>query len=395
MNKYINQFIINSFSTISLHAYEAVVTQPIIDALEQKAPSKNNNISTKNFYYSIPYMWHTDKKECIRAHQLLYNHRVIVIEEDDEQAKIVIPHLIITTLRYSNSSFWILLSGIKKMGPKQEQYIPKTIADSCNEASIVSLTFPWNNPFDKKLYSPGTRFVRSNQDTSKYIGAYWFDNARHKAFHISLPRNKTFISTNKSFSEKQTLMVQLINKWIDEYGTTPYIWGGTSIGVPVYGKFYLETINKMGKKLKGWYWPQHTYPLAGLDCSGLILLAAQTVELPYFYKNSQTIIQYMKPLEKNETIENGDIIWTPGHVIIVSNVEKNELIEAQGYWPSSGHVKRQTLPERFKNIFSYNDLAQLFFNKKPLIRINANGSTKTFKNYSILKFSSAYEFRKN
>ncbi|HBR70300.1 TPA: hypothetical protein DIC20_04025 [Candidatus Dependentiae bacterium] len=371
---------------ISLCAYEAVVIEPIIDVVKKNFSTP----SPEKLYYALPNLWHTKKEECPRLHQLLYNHRVFVLEEDQKQAKISIPHLIVKNKfnKKDHLKGWILKSEIRKIDELNQSYIPPFLRKDTTASSVVTLIFPWQNPHDKKLYSAGTRFVRSYQDTATFIGAYWFDFENNRKTHILLPVNQTLVSTERSFSEKQRLMIQLINHWVDAYGIIPYVWGGASIGNQASNSFYLTANPMLGKNYKGWLWPHQSYPYAGLDCSGLILLAAQIVELPYFCKNSSTIFKTLRPINKDEIVEDGDIIWMPGHVMIVSDVINNELIEAQGYWPSVGRVRRQKLFERFKNINAYDDFALAFFNKKPLERIHADRSIQTFTDYALLKFSS-------
>jgi hypothetical protein len=132
-------------------------------------------------------------------------------------------------------------------------------------------------------------------------------------------------------------------------------------------------------------------PQPGLDCAGLIARAAHLAGIPYFYKNSLTIAKHLAPLNKKETISEGDIIWLPGHVMVVSSLKDNLLVEARHYSHGYGKVHEIPLSHQFKNINSYEQLAAHFFNKKPLQRLDKSGKVvQVLPDFKILKLASVW-----
>jgi hypothetical protein len=113
--------------------------------------------------------------------------------------------------------------------------------------------------------------------------------------------------------------------------------------------------------------------------------------IPYFYKNSLTIAKHLAPLNKKETISEGDIIWLPGHVMVVSSLKDNLLVEARHYSHGYGKVHEIPLSHQFKNINSYEQLAAHFFNKKPLQRLDKSGKVvQVLPDFKILKLASVW-----
>ena len=71
-------------------------------------------------------------------------------------------------------------------------------------------------------------------------------------------------------------------------------------------------------------------PLAGFDCSGMILCAAQIAGLPYFFKNTDTLLGNLKPLRPTEELEAGDLVFYSGHVLVVSDLKEEFTYRSSG-----------------------------------------------------------------
>lgn len=100
--------------------------------------------------------------------------------------------------------------------------------------------------------------------------------------------------------------------------------------------------------------------------------AAQTCGLPYFFQNTTTLALNLKKLDpnSNETIEIGDLIWFKGHVMIISDIKNNKIIESVGYGSGWGKVHEIELNKIFYGIDTINDLLKYYQQQKTLKRIN-------------------------
>ncbi len=102
-----------------------------------------------------------------------------------------------------------------------------------------------------------------------------------------------------------------------------------------------------------WECPGAQVPHCGFDCSGLILRAAQIVGLHYYFKNTTTLGLSLEDLEDDDSLQEGDLILMPGHVVIVGDVERNDLIEAAGHGAGFGAVHTISLAKRIAPIKDY------------------------------------------
>ena len=99
----------------------------------------------------------------------------------------------------------------------------------------------------------------------------------------------------------------------------------------------------------------------------------------------------LKPLASHEHLQTGDIIWFSGHIMIISNAEKNIIIEARGYDHGWGKIHEAPLQVIFKNIVSTTDLEQAFRNQTPLERLHKDGTTaQTITNFKLLKLKTIW-----
>ena len=89
---------------------------------------------------------------------------------------------------------------------------------------------------------------------------------------------------------------------------------------------------------------------------------------------------------------NGDILWIPGHVMIVSNKDNDELIEAAGYHKDYGEVHMLPLSKVFANITTYQQLKEFFLDEKTINILHKNGTIiSTDKKIMILKLASLWK----
>lgn len=169
-------------------------------------------------------------------------------------------------------------------------------------------------------------------------------------------------------------------------GAIPFVWGGCSFCTTCIQKdFKALSENRPYQEIEYWERSDQKNPYTGFDSSSLILRAAQIVGVPYFYKNAQTAYNNLTQLDYTETLQEGDLIWLPSGLLVVSDISENKIIVASGYQTGYGAIIECDLISFFTTINSYAELTKTYLNKLPLECKNNDGITKTFKNWSILK----------
>jgi hypothetical protein len=359
-------------ATSLLDARLAVIIDPVVDGFTisalkygpcvQKVHQKLDFVPSKK--YPTP-----------RSCQLLFNTTVNTVQETPHEALIEAEHLcyeLDADGTYKNQ-FWIPKKSLLFLDQVNEQTrhsFPEPLSFSRNhwtDPSVIVLTLPWLAPTNT-YYSVGTRFVREpllDTDTTYAISIRY---PHHKHAQIeSVPRTHALVEGSIPKKEQRKAMIDLIKKWISyaeqsEIGI-PYVWGGSS--------FAPQSPRK---------------PLIGWDCSSLILRAAQIVGIPLAAKTSMLMEKELKPLSKNDTLEIGDIIWRPGHVVLISDIRHNEIIQARGYESGYGYTFATTLDKHFKGVKSFNTLKKIYFNGAPVTELKKNGTPlNTFASIKILK----------
>ena len=104
------------------------------------------------------------------------------------------------------------------------------------------------------------------------------------------------------------------------------------------------------------YWQRESVyqrPLAGFDCSASYTLCGTNCWDAVLLLKLLATYFLLALLKKGEALEEGDLIWYNGHVMIVSDVKKNRLIEAAGYESGWGKVHEIALDKVFnKRVWS-------------------------------------------
>lgn len=323
----------------------AVVVKPVVDG------------------YGSPNMISSDPVEspllgkCQRLHQLIFNEVVKVKDLTSTHAQVECGSFFFSGMHgQDQNSLWIKKENIlslKDLGKRSKSTIPFapsykkfTPPDNLSKKSKVL-----KEPFGK--YSIGTRFVISREDENNYI-VEAID--KHQAIKQIVINKKYFQPKVKN---KRKAFVKIIQRLTQEKPKIRYIWGGTSF-------------------IKKSHHNKTRLPLVGMDCSGLILRTAQIVDIPYFCKNSLTASAYLEQITDPKKIEAGDIIWFPGHVIIILDPENNLCAEANGYYE---HLHAIRLEKVFKDITSFKQMME----QKELQRIMPDRTLKKINQFKILK----------
>lgn len=123
-----------------------------------------------------------------------------------------------------------------------------------------------------------------------------------------------------------------------------------------------------------------------MDCSCLVLRAAQIAGLPYYFKNTTTLVKNLNDVPENESLEEGDLIWFPGHVMIISDLEKHELVDAVSYSSGHGILRSTPLAGFFEGITTYDQLRSVGKEKGKLNLLNKERAVyKTVDQFRLLR----------
>lgn len=288
---------------------------------------------------------------CNRLHQLLFNEVVRIKEIKKNKVLVECGSFVFSGMHGSDQfTLWIFkddITGFKAIQKKISEFIPDSPChQKFKKPKLNSEYIIINKPY--KNFSTGTRFVKTGETNNEYEIAY-IQNKKIIKDKIS----KNLVQKSLK-NKKRDAFVNFIKYLTNISPKIRYIWGGTS------------------------YSTDKSLPLKGFDCSGLILRAAQIAQIPYFYKNSLTISAYLEQINDASKIQKGDIIWFPGHVIVILDPKTGLCAEANGYYECLHTIY---LKDIFKNIDSFEKM----LNKKELLRLLPNGKSKILTQFKILK----------
>jgi hypothetical protein len=386
----------------------AIVVVPVADLMGQPFGHLHNEKS----YNSIALCGKKGSFACPRINQLLFHEIVTIIGHQHDEIHIKIPHMFFETAQSSTKidSYWTLkknvipLSKLHDMGV-DIQKLPHPISyhspANQTDQTIAVLTQPYYDPLTRIHFSAGTRFVVDKPQRSPQFIMVWAYHPRKYTIHkMGLPvTSVTIINPTISHDEQRKLMVQTARQWArtNKKGFIPYVWGGCSFSNVCTDPMISEQHGRDIFNAPITFYTRALYssgPFSGFDCAGLIIRAAQAAGIPYFYKNTTTLEKYLKPITTINDLKTGDIIWLPGHVMMVADLKNNTLIEARGYGDGYGKVHEITLKSLFNHINTYADLINAYNEKKSLERLNSKGGiANTVKNFKILSLESVWNQR--
>lgn len=378
----------------------AVVVVPVADLAGHLVRQLSNVVSC---YRTIPCAPDKGKGSCIRIHQLRANDRVTIVREFfSGEVVITVPGIYYyDSANKRRNDFWTLkryLKPLKNLPQKLQEKIPPAITINKPKqgyTNVLTLRKPWY--YKRRLYSVGTRFIRDlEKDTEQAYGVHVLDYDKRISTSGLVPKERALITYHTEFARARRVFMSLLRDWAHQPKgkLIPYVWGGFSFREPCLDSGF----KKLNGKLCGHYcsfWERNDcslVPRSGMDCSNMILYAAQMAGLPYYCKNSHVIAKTLRPLRSGEKIEEGDIIWYSGHVLVVSDVTKNLVIEAIGYDSGYGQVHEIHLSKVFQGVHNFNGLRPCHFKNKFTRRLRKDGSAwRSVYHLKILKLSSIDE----
>ncbi len=322
---------------------------------------------------------------CRRIDQLLFNEvaEIQQIYRNGEQVCIKLPGKIFETHSSTTpqTNGWVLGSNVRILNNEDivdKLPAPLSLKKSAFPNSLhntVTLKKPVTIPGARTDFSSGTRFVIKNHGKNTYE-VWWFNPTTNAIDTLNIPTQYCIAyDENLSPNARRQLMVDIARSFIHRAGEVPYVWGGCSMihGCHDQVNQKLAMSPKSGEPII-FDRNQPEVPRTGFDCSGLILRTANMAGIPLFYKNSITMARHLREITDINDLKIGDVIWIPGHVMMVSSLDKNLLIEARHYMHGYGRVHEIPLDEEFAGIKTYKDLLASMKQKKPIIRKARNGT---------------------
>lgn len=317
-------------------------------------------------------------QNCNRSYQGLFNQIVECIEERGDAVKVTIENVKYNKSTQPNSnSFWIQKENII---PIDTLTTPTAIpAMQYGIEPTIVLTYPWNG------FSVGTRFKHVPQcDTREGYAVTFMNFSENSLNQGCIPRNNAMQEFKHSAKSQRKLFITNLNTFLDRVTKESpeqvigYVWGGSSF---IHG---YETASAYQKN-NAWYRKGNNHPYTGFDCSSLVMRMAQIAGINFPWKTTAVIELAQAKLTTNDILQEGDLIWIQGHVMIISNLARNEFIEARGYKSGYGKLHRIALSNAFEDITTYDELRAHYQANKPLRLKNAQGSFYMEAPFKLLK----------
>lgn len=381
----------------------AITIVPVADLVCAALPN-NDKDETNRFqsYSTLPLESKKGSYLCKRLNQALFNEIIEIIDDLDDQVQVKTLNTFYQNKESKNESkYWakkenfVYLDDLYKAGINKK-FIPEPINYESKDnkhiekvnKNVVTLKLPFFDKITGKNFSAGTRFVKTGNASQNAFEVFVLDAGKYnpkksgssaknyKIAKIMIPKEicaKNIIckKSSKNCEEKRIEFLSILKNWANLANNSfiPYVWGGSSF---VYK--CTDPIIIQDSQLPVYTRPGFPHcPATGFDCSGLVARAAQICNIPYFYKNTLTAKNNLKSINNYKDLQNGDLIIYTGHIIVVSNVNKNKMIEARTNEYGLGQVHETTLGKIFKNVKTYKDLFQLRDSNGIIERIDVIG----------------------
>lgn len=318
-----------------------------------------------------------------RAHQGLYNDLGYCSEETEDKIKISYPDVVYgfhNKTKKPLNSFWARKEHIAPLDELSPELLDALPSPEYADQPTIVLTYPWKN------FSVGTRFKHiPEDDTKKTYAIARIDHSTDSVVFDKIPKKNAIQEIKQDAQSTRELFVKIIHDFVDRVAQSghnnviPYVWGGSSFTKPYQDEAF-------HKKDGAWHRNEKNSTYGGYDCSEFVMRMAKIAGIDFPWKTTSMIERSKRALNDEDQLENGDLIWVPGHIMIVSDIENNEMIESRAYTSGYGRVHRIPLSESFDGITTYNDLLERYSNHETIQFKNKDGSvTKKEHKFKLLK----------
>ena len=318
-----------------------------------------------------------------RAHQGLYNDLGYCSEETEDKIKISYPNVVYGfngKTKQAVSSFWARKEHIVPLDDLSPEHLDALPSSEYAQDPTIVLTYPW------KKFSVGTRFKHiPEDDTKKAYAIARIDHNTDSVVFDFIPKKNAIQEIKLDAQSARELFVKVIHDFVDRVtqsghnNVIPYVWGGSSFTKPYQDEAF-------HKKDGAWHRNEKNNTYGGYDCSEFVMRMAKIAGIDFPWKTTSMIERSKRALNDEDQLENGDLIWVPGHIMIVSDIQNNEMIESRAYTSGYGRVHRIPLSESFDGVTTYDDLLERYFNHETIKFKNKDGSvTKKEHKFKLLK----------
>ncbi len=353
---------------------------------------KNNQCVIKDKVIDMGVSYHTEygnvatpnEQRCYRAHQGLYGEIVELVKEcdwDENQLFISIPNIIYGFSPFTNQGYSTFYTYKKHLVPLNQLSDDALKAIPCSEYAekpTIVLTYPWNN------FSIGTRFTHvSENDTENSFGVAYIDFENDFIVFNTVPRENAIQEIKLDTKSKQKLFVEIINNLINKVAQTettniiPCIFGGSSFIEPYKNSDFYQNDGV-------WCCNEKNDPYCGYDSSEFLMRMTKIAGIDFPWKTTAAIGCSLKTFDSQDTLQEGDILWVQGLAMIVSNLERNEIITCRSHSSGYGCVHRVKLSDCLHDIATFDQLLNLYY---------TNNNTLQFKNKDGSVAEKIYDFK--
>lgn len=331
---------------IQLFAQEAVVVVPVadlIDAGQALTIGKNNKKAPRQVL-----AYYEDGSKSPRVGQLLFNEVVTVLERHGELVRVFVPNQAYKAAKHPKllQEFWTTAAALCPLTDVNRRTIPT------DEGAVVTLKEPFAVPKTSLTLSVGTR-LRVHKDREHDVDVLLYNHRRRSTVVVTIPK-RCLMHVYGSPRERAVELARFI---AHTPGKTPYAWGGSSC-VDLYEPLTYVMAPVGSKKGKAYVVEGQPIPAVytGCDCSGFIMRVMQSAGIPFNAKNSLTMKEVLGTLSPDLLPQNGDIIYMPGHVVLITDVERGLVTEARTQDHGYGYIQEVHISELFEGVNSLYEL---------------------------------------
>jgi hypothetical protein len=256
------------------------------------------------------------------------------------------------------------------------------------------------NKITDQLFSVGTRFIVNSKKRMRNCFSIFVYDPQKKCMKTSAVPFQFCKEekNNETYQQKANDFVKLLRSWMSDKGIIPYVWGGCSF-TGNYQMDHFEMVEQsiLGKKSEFYMRPSsNESPKIGFDCTGLVARAAQICGLPYYFKNSTTVMKNIESFSDIHRCVEGDLIWIPGHIMVIASTVNNTIIEARAYDHGFGKIQEIPLSEVFEGITNFEQLHIAYKKNQPLQRLDKQGKViQVINSFKLLKLESIFNKKMN